>query len=444
MNTFKILSNQKLPAKINLFWFRRDLRLDDNHGLYKALCGGLRILPVFIFDQNILEQLENPADKRVQFIYQNVLRIKEELETMGSSLAVFNGRPENIFVRLADTLPISAVYTNHDYEPYAIQRDRRIQDLLSAKNILFHSFKDQVIFEKEDVLNSQGRPYTVFTPYKNAWLKKLTADQLSSFPSETRSYNILPVASLPFPELSALGFKKVVTEYPAAEINPEIITGYHKTRDLPAMENGTSRLGIHLRFGTISLRRLVNYALQSNEIFLSELVWREFFMMILWNFPQVVDQPFNSKYAGFKWLTDEEGFRRWCNGTTGYPLVDAGMRQLNATGYMHNRVRMVTAGFLTKHLLIDWRRGERYFAGKLLDFELASNNGNWQWAAGCGCDAAPYFRIFNPETQQKKFDPNFEYIRHWIREFGTAAYPHPMIQHKYARERALAYYKNAL
>ncbi|NIW78174.1 MAG: deoxyribodipyrimidine photo-lyase, partial [Calditrichae bacterium] len=321
---------------------------------------------------------------------------------------------------------IAEVYTNYDYEPYAIKRDKEVQKLLRSKNVAFHTFKDQVIFEKSEILTHQETPYTIYTPYQKRWKENLSGEQLKSFPSEKRKDSFVKLSPQPMPGLEEIGFESVDGEFPSKTVREEIIENYHRQRDYPGID-GTSRLGVHLRFGTVSVRRLVRRGLELNETWLDELIWREFYMMILWHFPHVVDQPFKSKYAKIPWRNNEQEFERWCQGKTGYAMVDAGMRELNQTGYMHNRVRMVTASFLTKHLLIDWRWGERYFARKLLDYELASNNGNWQWAAGCGCDAAPYFRIFNPTTQIKKFDPEHQYIKKWIPELKRNDYPAPIV-----------------
>jgi deoxyribodipyrimidine photo-lyase len=425
---------------VNIFWFRRDLRLEDNSALYQALSAGYPVLPLFIFDTNILDRVESKTDPRVHFIHKRLNEINKQLLTAGSSILILKGKPVEIWKKLFDDLKIIAVYCNQDYEPYAIERDAQITQLLSQKKIPFLSYKDQVIFEKNDIVTAAGKPYTIFTPYMRQWQKQLQNTDLAAKSSESKSDWFIK-KKFSFPDLDTLGFVSSKLTFPPKQLDENLIAEYDQKRNFPALQ-GTSRLGMHLRFGTISIRSCVKKALQLNEVWLQELIWREFFMMILYHFPYVVDQPFRKKFAKFKYLNDREQFQRWCTGQTGYPLVDAGMRELNCSGFMHNRVRMVTAGFLTKHLLIDWRWGEAYFAQKLLDYELSSNNGNWQWAAGCGCDAAPYFRIFNPEEQAKKFDPGLLYIRKWIPELESNAYPSRMIDHKFARERALSLFRS--
>ncbi len=428
---------------IAIFWFRRDLRLEDNCGLFHALNSGSPVLPLFIFDDNILSELNDKQDRRVEFIHRALLEIQTELEAAGSTLLIRQGKPQKIWKSLCSQLNIAAVYTNHDYEPYAIQRDSAVKDLLNARNIPFHTFKDQVIFEKDEVLSAQEKPYTVYTPYKNTWRKKLKINDIQPFVSQNLKQHLLKCDPIALPALEDIGFQKTGTAFPPKALREDIIRTYDEQRDFPGIE-GTSRLSVHLRFGTVSIRLLVQHALELNETWLEELIWREFFMMILWQFPKVVNQPFKEKYANVPWRNNETEFESWCRGKTGYPIVDAGMRELNETGFMHNRVRMVTASFLTKHLLIDWRWGERYFAQKLLDYELSSNNGNWQWAAGCGCDAAPYFRIFNPTTQAQKFDPQSTYLKKWVPELNTLDYPNPVVEHKFARQRALAAFKSVI
>lgn len=432
-----------MKEKINIFWFRRDLRLHDNHALYQALSSGYPVLPVFIFDTEILNKLSSKRDARISFIYAEIKKIKGELEKFGSSLKIFHSNPSDAFRELTGQVEIEAVFANKDYEPYAKGRDKKVGEFLKNNGIDFILFKDHVIFEENEVLKDDGTPYTVFTPYSKKWKQVLSETEIPVFPSEKRQENFLKIESFVLPELKDLGFENSSVEILPLDISEEIIRNYTKTRDFPAI-NGTTRLGVHLRFGTVSIRELTKKAMDWSETFLNELIWRNFFSTILWHFPQVVNKSFKPKYDFIQWRNNEKEFERWCNGETGYPMVDAGMRELNETGFMHNRVRMVTASFLTKHLLIDWRWGEAYFADKLLDYELASNNGNWQWAAGTGCDAAPYFRIFNPESQQKKFDTKREYIRKWIPEIGTVKYPQPMVDHKFARERALTTYKTAL
>lgn len=429
--------------EISLFWFRRDLRLNDNAGLYHALSSRRPVLPLFIFDSNILNELEDKKDRRVEFIHLALKEIQEELRAAGSSLLVRRGKPSDVWRQLAEEYNIAAVYTNRDFEPYALQRDQETAEFLKSRGIAFHGFKDQVVFEKDEILSAQGKPYTIYSPYRNRWRAALNRDRVKPHPSESLKNNFFKTIPLPFPSLEEIGFEAAGAAFPGKEIREDIVRKYHQQRDFPGIE-GTSRLGVHLRFGTVSIRELVRQALSLNETWLDELVWREFFMMILWHFPQVVDLPFKEKYVNIPWRNDPGEFEAWCKGQTGYPIVDAGMRELNETGFMHNRVRMVTASFLTKHLLIDWRRGERYFAKKLLDYDLSANNGNWQWAAGCGCDAAPYFRIFNPTTQAEKFDPQQTYIKKWVPELKTLQYPAPIVEHKYARQRVLDVFKKAL
>lgn len=432
-----------MRPRITVFWFRRDLRLEDNAGLCHALQSGHPVLPLFIFDREILDELEDKKDRRVEFIHQALSKMQTELRRAGSSLLVRCGKPVQVWKQLLEEFDVAAAYANHDYEPYAIRRDREIAELLKERGIPFHTFKDQVVFEKSEVLSAQGNSYTVYTPYRNRWKELLTGEALKPFPSESLQENFWKSGALPIPGLRDLGFEATGAAFPAKALREEIVRDYHRQRNFPAVP-GTTRLGVHLRFGTVSVRQLARRALALNDAWLDELIWREFFMMILWHFPFVVDQPFKEKYAAIPWRNDENEFAAWREGKTGYPLVDAGMRELNASGFMHNRVRMVAASFLSKHLLIDWRWGERYFAKKLLDYELASNNGNWQWAAGCGCDAAPYFRIFNPAAQAEKFDPQSEYLKKWAPELNSPAYPAPIVEHKFARQRVLEVFKKAL
>jgi len=424
------------------FWFRRDLRLHDNAGLYKALSSGNKVLPVFIFDRKILDPLPQ-KDARVEFIHQQVTQMHKQLTDLGSNMYVYYGTPETIWVEICDKHNLTAVYTNHDYEPYAKARDEAIQNLLSDKGVDFYTFKDQVIFEKREILTNNDSPYCVFTPYSKKWKSHLTSKHLAAYDCEQNWSEFYGGASQEVPSLESMGFKPTDSQFPDNTAEKSIIETYHETRNFPA-QKGTTRIGIHLRFGTISIRALAQKAQSLNEAYLNELIWREFYMQILWNFPHVAEQPFRREYAAIPWENDEEQFHLWCEGKTGFPIVDAGMRELNETGYMHNRVRMITASFLVKDLLIDWKWGEAYFAEKLLDYELSSNNGGWQWAAGCGTDAAPYFRIFNPESQAKKFDPKFKYIQKYVPEYGTPTYPEPIVDHKAARKRTLAVYKEAL
>ncbi|MGM0498066.1 MAG: cryptochrome/photolyase family protein [Bacteroidota bacterium] len=429
--------------KTALFWFRRDLRLTDNTALFHALNSGETVLPVFIFDTEILNTLESTKDGRIEFIHNRLQILKEQLETYSSSLLILHGNPIEQFKLLLEKYHITNLYFNRDYEPYAQKRDQEVTELFKKQGLTVLTFKDQVIFEKNDVLKKDGKPYTVFTPYKRKWKEKFSTQPIKSYQTEPLFRNFLQVKPFSMPTLQDIGFKKTDYEFPPATINEKTIKNYEHNRDFPALE-GTTRLGIHFRFGTISIRDAVKKANELNRAWLDELIWREFYMMILWHFPKVVDHSFKQKYDMINWRNDEEEFKLWCQGQTGYPMVDAGIRELNRTGYMHNRVRMITASFLTKHLLIDWRWGETYFAQKLLDYELASNNGGWQWAAGSGCDAAPYFRIFNPELQTKRFDPDHTYICKWVPEYKSNKYPRPIVEHKFARERALEEYKRTL
>ncbi len=432
--------------KVVLFWFRRDLRLLDNTGLSKALGQSSKVLPIFIFDREILHQLPK-RDARVSFIHQNLTRINAELkQEYNSSIAIYFGRPLEIFKKLTTDFNLEAVYTNHDYEPYALQRDKRVKEFLDDKAIPFKTFKDQVIFERDEIVKADGSPYVVYTPYKNKWKEKFNSDLfLKQLEDNALPDNFIQNQELPFLSLSELGFEASSIKVPDYVISDDLIANYEATRNFPAKTPGTSRIGPHLRFGTVSIRKVLKKAIASkNEVFWNELIWREFFMQILWHFPHTVNNAFKPKYDRIRWRNNEEEFEKWKIGQTGYPLVDAGMRELNATGYMHNRVRMLVASFLCKHLLIDWRWGEAYFAEKLLDFELSSNVGNWQWAAGSGVDAAPYFRIFNPTTQIEKFDKKHVYINQWIPELQELTSPTKMVDHKEARERCLKVYKEAL
>lgn len=429
-------------CKINVFWFRRDLRSTDNCGLYHALKADLPVLPLFIFDTNILSRLRNTSDARVTFIHDALKNLNREFKNFSSYLLVKQGSPEEVFADLVKTFEIQSVFTNRDYEPYAKNRDLQVKNYLENNEIKFHSFKDHVLLESEEVLKEDGKPYTVFTPYSRKWIEKF--DPNISYPSEDLLNNLYKGQEVEMLSLEELGFSRSDKQIPSPSVSVSTIRNYDKNRDFPGLEGGTSKLGIHFRFGTISIREKAAKALKLNRTFLNELIWRDFYATILDQFPYVVGHAFKPQYDQIEWLNDETAFEKWCTGMTGYPLVDAGMRELNATGYMHNRVRMVTASFLTKHLLIDWRWGEQYFAAQLLDFDLASNNGGWQWAAGSGTDAAPYFRIFNPTAQQEKFDPECVYVKRWIPELGTSKYPKPIVDHKFARERCLNVYKAGL
>ncbi|RME94460.1 MAG: deoxyribodipyrimidine photo-lyase [Bacteroidetes bacterium] len=442
-------------SKVSIFWFRRDLRLHDNAGLYHALKGPNPVLPLFIFDRHILDKLEEREDARVNFIHDTIGELRSALHAHGSSMIVRYGKPEEVWPELLQEYEIAAVYTNRDYEPYAKERDAKVKELLEDQGVGFHSYKDQVIFEGLEVEKKSGGAYTVFTPYSRMWKDKLASrmdvDQageavsyyLKPYPNEDYYANFYATQELPWPSLEDMDFRPSSIPIPDKTVSRGLIRRYDQTRNFPAL-NGTSRLGIHFRFGTISIRQKARAAQELNETFLNELIWRDFYAQILDNYPHVATRSFRPEYDFIEWRNNEEEFAAWCEGRTGYPMVDAGMRQLNATGYMHNRVRMITASFLTKHLLIDWRWGEAYFAKKLLDFDLASNNGGWQWAAGSGTDAAPYFRIFNPASQQAKFDKDYEYVKQWVPEFGTDDYPAPIVDHKVARERCLETYKAGL
>lgn len=430
-----------MSEKFSVFWFRRDLRLSDNHGLLQALKSQNKVLPVFIFDTDILSKLENSKDRRVDFIFQALNNINENLEKNGKCVKIYHGKPLEVFRKIIETYPIEKVFCNEDYEPSAIQRDAEIKDLFHLNNIEFLSYKDQVHFHKNDILKADKSPYTVYTPYAKQWLLKYNTQETENYPSEKLLNHFIDAEKQNL-SLQDIGFQPSGYRYQSPSLNTETLRNYHETRNFPAL--ATSEMSVHLRFGTISVRALAKIAKQLNETYLKELIWREFFMQILYHFPKVVHHSFKTKYDGIQWLSDEESLKKWQDGKTGFPLVDAGMRELNETGFMHNRVRMVCASFLTKHLLTDWRIGEAYFAEKLLDYDLAANNGNWQWSAGSGCDAAPYFRVFNPEEQQKKFDPDFVYVKKWVKEFGTSSYPKPMIDHKFARDRALETYKKGL
>ncbi|WP_439151794.1 cryptochrome/photolyase family protein [Winogradskyella sp.] len=433
-----------MSKKVNIFWFRRDLRLDDNVGFYQALKGEHPVLPIFIFDTEILDKLPKD-DARVTFIFETLQGMRQTLQDEhSSSIAMYNGKPIDVFKDLVKEFDINTIYTNHDYEPYATERDEEIKSFLDKKDITFNTFKDQVIFEKDEVVKKDGDPYVVYTPYMRTWKEKFKTIDLEIFYTNSYLDNLIEHSRLTNLSLSDIGFEKSSQEITPYEVTPTLIQEYEDTRNFPA-KDATSRLGPHLRFGTVSVRKMMKKAIaEKNEIFWQELIWREFFMQILWHFPHTKDKAFKAKYDRIDWRNDEDEFKKWCEGKTGYPLVDAGMRQLNETGFMHNRVRMLVGSFLCKHLLIDWRWGEAYFAEKLHDYEMASNVGNWQWVAGSGVDAAPYFRIFNPTSQIQKFDKDLKYIKKWVPEFQELTYPEKMVDHKKARERCLETYKSAL
>ncbi len=433
-----------MEKKVNVFWFRRDLRLDDNVGFYKALHGKFPVIPIFIFDSEIVNELPED-DARVTFIFESLQKMRNELQDNGSSIAIYHGKPKDVFQNIITDYDVQNVITNHDYEPYAMRRDKQLEKMLSEKSIGFYTFKDQVIFEKDEVVKKDGDPYVVYTPYMKVWKEKFRNNYKEKIYYTSKFLgNLYQHSRLPNLSLSDFGFKKSKINIPDYDVTPTTIQEYEEKRNFPA-QDATSHLGPHLRFGTVSIRKIIKKAIsENNETFWQELIWREFFMQILWHFPETAENAFKKKYDRIEWRNNETEFEKWKQGKTGYPLVDAGMRQLNTTGYMHNRVRMLVASFLCKHLLIDWRWGEAYFAEKLLDYEMASNVGNWQWAAGSGVDAAPYFRIFNPTTQIEKFDKQHEYIKKWIPEYGTKSYLEKIVDHKEARERCLRVYKAAV
>jgi deoxyribodipyrimidine photo-lyase len=439
-----VLIKINMSKQINIMWFRRDLRLSDNAALYHALTSGLPVVPIFIFDKNILDKLQNKSDQRVAFIHAALQEMQQQLAAMESSLEVYYGTPTTVFANLAQKYKIEKVFTNHDYEPYAQLRDEAIATQLQATNANLITFKDQVIFEKNEVAKDDGKPYTIFTPYNNKWKATFLPKNANPFPTEKYYSNFYKQAIVAVPSLSSMGFNNNEAIFPSKLLNHEIVKKYSQQRDIPSIA-GTSKMGVHLRFGTVSIRSLVAQALPLNDTFLNELIWRDFYHMILFNFPKVgMGKAFKAEYDNVEWRNNETEFAAWCSGHTGYPIVDAGIRELNATGFMHNRVRMIVASFLIKHLLIDWRWGEAYFAEKLLDFDLAANNGGWQWAASSGCDAAPYFRIFNPTLQTQKFDPQAVYIKKWVPEYDSLQYTKPIVVHELARKRVLEVYAKAL
>ena len=433
-----------MMKEVSIFWFRRDLRLEDNAGLWKALKSGHPVVPIFIFDRNILDKLEDKSDARVSFLHQRLTELQYQLKGMGSSLHVFYGTPEEAMNTLSQTYTVKGVFLNRDYEPYARERDEFVFNYWNACEVPVVGAKDHVIFEKNEVVKADGTPYLVFSPYGKAWRKKLTDYHAKAYPNAKYFENFLKQQPIAIPSLESMGFRATEVSLPSSNVDESIIKTYDATRNFPANERGTTRLGMHLRFGSISVRSLLRKGLVGNDTFVNELIWRDFFQMALFYFPDSREKAIKPKYDLIPWETNMEHFKAWCEGRTGYPIVDAGMRELNTTGYMHNRVRMIVASFLTKHLLIDWRLGERYFAEKLLDFDLASNIGGWQWASGSGLDAAPYFRVFNPTSQLEKFDKQLTYVKRWVPEYGTAQYPEPIVEHKWARERCLDRFKTAL
>jgi len=431
-------------TSVAIFWFRRDLRLWDNAALWNALKSGSEVLPIFIFDRDILDHLTNKRDARILFIHQEVSRLKSELEKFGSSLKIFYGKPQEVFKEILNDYNVKTVFANRDYEPYGQNRDKEIYKLLKTQGVDFEDSKDHVIFEKDEILKDDKKPYTIFTPYANKWKKAINDFYLKSYPSEDYQKNFLRCLPFSLPKLAEIGFEDFdFAFFPKRKINLEIISQYASNRDFPAIK-GTSRLSLHLRFGTVSIRQLCRIAIVKSEKWLDELIWRDFYQMIIFHFPHSATSSFKPQYNKILWSNDSQDFQKWCEGKTGYPIVDAGMRELNATGFMHNRVRMVVASFLSKHLLIDWRLGEKYFAEKLLDYDLASNVGGWQWVVGSGCDGTPYFRIFNPQSQAERFDPEEKYIKKWIPELKTEKYPKPIIDHKMARLRCLEVFSKAL
>lgn len=433
----------ELPT-VNIFWFRRDLRLSDNAGLYHALKSKNPVVPIFIFDKNILDKLADKADRRVAFIHTALHEVQSSLIKVGSSLEVFYTTPLEAFKKIIEKYKIEAVFTNHDYEPYAKERDDAVTALLKKSSASFITFKDQVIFEKEEIVKDDGKPYTVFTPYSRKWKTVMNSFYVKSYLTEKYFNNFYSQDALSIPSLTSMGFKEGHKIFPSKTLQDDLIAKYREKRNFPAVA-GTSKLGVHLRFGTVSIRQIAQQCMGLSETFLNELIWRDFYQMILWHFPHVgKGSAFKPAYDNIDWRKDAGEFEKWCKGLTGYPIVDAGMRELNETGFMHNRVRMIVASFLSKHLLLDWRLGEAYFAEKLLDFDLAANNGGWQWAAGSGCDSAPYFRIFNPYLQTKKFDPNLVYINKWVPELNEFHYPKPIVEHDFARKRCLETYKDGL
>jgi len=433
-----------MTQAVSIFWFRRDLRLNDNRGLYQAFQSGRPVIPIFIFDSDILDNLEDNNDARVSFIHEAVNNIQRQLLAVGSTIDCRYGRPLDVFKALFKEYQVAEIFCNHDYEPYAQERDEEVMLLARQHGAVFNSFKDQVIFEKLEVAKDDGKPYTVFTPYSRKWKSKLASSDYEAYKTEKLLHQFLKQPARPIPSLKSMGFIPSALSFPSSDLDDELVRKYQQYRDLPA-QSGTSRLGVHLRFGTVSIRELIRRSLLLSEVFLNELIWREFYQQILANFPQIGrGKSFKPAYDAIEWRNNESEFAAWCNGETGFPIIDAGIRELNHTGFMHNRVRMIVASFLSKDLLIDWRWGEAYFARKLLDYDFASNNGGWQWAAGSGCDAAPYFRVFNPQLQTLKFDKKFEYIRKWVPEFDQLTYVRPIVDHDFARKRCLQVYAKAL
>lgn len=459
-----------------LVWLRRDLRLDDNTALFEAAKASEEVALVFIFDINILALLDKKTDTRINFIHNSIREINNQLSSLGSAVIVKNADPEIEIPTLAKSLNAEAVFFNEDYEPTTKERDKNVARECFNKNIKTHHFKDHVLFSGDEVLNQAKLPYKVFSPYRKAWLKKISLEDYAEREGEV-TYTKKEVLSshLSFPSIKDLGFKSCNYHYdfqkPGSESGKKTLEAFLKrldnydlSRDFPRLEGGTSGLSVHLRFGTISLRRCIraciNQKTKGARIWLSELIWRDFYSMILDTHPYVVNSSFNKKYNDIGWAEDEKLLNAWETGMTGYPIVDAGMRQLVNTGWMHNRVRMIVASFFTKDLLLDWRYGEAFFAKHLLDYDLASNNGGWQWSASTGCDAQPYFRIFNPSLQSKRFDDKAEYIKHWLPELKDFSpkeihspetsllstktnYPAPIVEHFIQKKKALSLFNNA-
>ncbi len=465
----------------SLCWIRRDLRLSDHRALYEACRASQRVSVVFVFDETILKKLRDRDDRRVSFIHQCLEEIDKKLRDKGSALIQVKGDPCVEIPELVGKLGVDAVFCNRDYEPTAKERDELVGDRLKGMGVSFQSFKDQVVFERLEITTQAGHPFRVFTPYKNAWLKKVTDEDYREYRPNLKKLSPLKNIKnfIKRFDLQSIGFEEASLWVEPGEQEGgkrfrrflKCMERYDDSRDFPAME-GTSGLSVHLRFGTVSIRKLVRVAMEQDskgaKVWLSELIWREFYQMILDRYPRVVDQTFIPKFNQIKWPGGDRYFKAWCMGETGYPLVDAAMRQFNTTGWMHNRLRMVVASFLVKDLLVDWRKGEAYFARHLLDFDLAANNGGWQWCASTGCDAQPWFRIFNPVTQSQRFDPEGKFIRANVPELASYSnkdihfpskasketqlragcligkdYPEPLVDHSTQRLKALELYKNS-
>ena len=432
------------------------MRLHDNRTLLAALDSGLPVLVAFLFDQDILDRLDNTKDRRVSFIHHEALKLKAELQEVGGDLLAAHGNPTTVWANWIEQLSknglkVREVHVGRDYEPYAQERDRQLSHWFDEQGITFKGTKDSVVFEKNEVTKDDGKPYTVFTPYSKKWRKALQPSDYACAHSAERlsQQQLIGIGEMmqqQVPTLEEMGFENVWKEgglIPPTIVEDQLLKAYGEQRDFPSVP-GTSRLSVHLRFGTVSIREALRQGLATSEKWTTELIWRDFYQTIVYHFPHSATDSFRPAYDAIPWLNDEEQFEAWCQGKTGYPLVDAGMRELAQTGFMHNRVRMVVASFLCKHLLIDWRWGERFFARHLLDFDLASNAGGWQWAAGSGCDAAPYFRVFNPTSQLQKFDKDLIYVRKWVPEYGTSLYPEPIVDHAVARVRAIETYRSVL